>query len=153
MFNDPELSAAIAYGARRASRSALSAQAMEEYIEQRYPTLAADAVTALADMGLVDDATLARERAAAKQGQQWGHYRIRVDLQRRGIPDEHIAAALRELSDDDDVCHAAAERLARRHTSLSRDVAFRRIVSGLARLGFSPQLSYRAASDALNDSD
>ncbi len=154
MFNDPHLTEAIARGARRASRSMLSAHAMGQYLAQWHPSVADQAVAALTDMGLVDDAVLARERAVAKQAQQWGRYRIRADLQQRGIPEEYITEALSGLKDDETVCEAAAAKLARRHSgSVSPEVALRRTVGGLARLGFPASLSYRAASAALLEHD
>ena len=126
-----ELRRAEALGAatRSLARRDLSARRLRERLDARgiRPPAAEAALEALASAGVVDDARLARSRAAALADRGWGDAAIAARLEQEGIGAEPARAALSELPPEPERAAALAAG------SLDRRAAW----SLLARRGFS----------------
>jgi regulatory protein len=103
------------------------------------------AIDELERAGVLDDAGYARRFAEDKRAlESWGGERIERDLRRRGVPAEHIAAAL-AAQDRSDELAAALALLAERvreppADDRGRDRAWRMLI----RKGYAPELAYDA---------
>lgn len=75
------------------------------------PAQRTETIAVLARAGLVDDERLAHGRAAALAARGVGDLAIAADLERRGLPQELVEAAIAELEPE----RARAERLAAAH--------------------------------------
>lgn len=99
-------------------------------------------VTRCRDLGYVDDRRYARERAGAllRSGRAAGR-RIEIDLRRRGIASEIVAAALSEAAAETDSCAIVRAQLSRRFPEFNFADAppqeKRRVVDFFLRRGFS----------------
>lgn len=105
------------------------------------------------EVGLIDDAALAaglaesqhRERGLARRA-------VAAKLRQRGL-DEQVDAALGGIGTEDE--RARAAELVRKRlgslTGLAPEVRARRLVSLLARKGYSPGLAYAVVREALAD--
>jgi regulatory protein len=97
----------------------------------------------LEDKRYIDDRALAgqwaRDRVARRR---WGPSRLRAELARKGIPDEWIEEAIRELFDERDEESRAAELIALRlkNRALSGPREYRRWSGFLFRRGYSPDV-------------
>ncbi len=121
--------------------------------QRRVPDEAATAVLdRLAELGLVDDATLAESFALARHRER-GHARVAIAaaLRRRGIADDVIKDAVASIDPDSE--SAAARQLARTRLARMGDVddatASRRLVGLLARRGYSPETAHEAVRHVL----
>ena len=74
------------------------------------PIAAAESVAALERAGLVDDARLAANRAAALAARGYGDAAVRHDLERRGVGAEQIEAAVAELEPEAERARHIVER-------------------------------------------
>lgn len=110
----------------------------------------------LENAGLLDDADFAR---------QWVYFRhrdggrsrrvLRDELRRKGVDDEHIAAAVDCISEDDERARAARlvrRTLSRRSLPSADDVAAcrreqRRLLGMLARKGYGSEIAYAVVSE------
>jgi regulatory protein len=128
-----ELRRAEALGAatRTLARRDLSSRRLRERLEARgvRAQAAEEALAVLESAGVVDDARLARSRAAALAERGWGDAAVAARLTRDGIGDEAARAALAELPPEPERARALAAGAA------DRRAAWRR----LARRGFSPE--------------
>jgi len=103
------------------------------------------AVSELERERLLDDAGYARRFTEDKRSlEQWGTERIERELRKRGVADDHIAAAL-GVQDRDDELDAALALLAEKvreppADDRARDRAWRMLV----RKGYAPELAYDA---------
>jgi regulatory protein len=104
--------------------------------------------------GLVDDAAFAAAWVEDRgRNRGFGTARLRDELDRRGVCEADIDAALHRLADRDD--HTAAVELARRRAAqlpgtLSVDAKLRRLGGYLVRRGHAPGLAERAAREVLD---
>jgi SOS response regulatory protein OraA/RecX len=106
------------------------------------PRVERETLGTLAAAGLVDDARLARARAAALADRGWGDLAIAARLQREGLEEAEVRAALADLPPE-----------AGRAAALVADLADRRKAwSLLARRGFSPDAN-EGALGALDAED
>lgn len=102
----------------------------------------------LARAGLVDDARFARRFAEDKRElERWGAARIERELERRGVPGEHVSAVLADRGVQDEL-HSALLLLEQRHPGApaddrTRDRAWRLLV----RRGYDPALAYDAVRE------
>lgn len=106
----------------------------------------------LTEVGLIDDAgyaaalvrTRSQERGLARKA-------IAVELARKGIDPQVAAAALRQLSDEDELSTALelARAKARSTRRLEYAVRLRRIVAHLGRKGYNSEIALSAARAAL----
>jgi len=127
-----------------------SAQLRERLVARDVePALADSLIARYVEVGLLDDATLAAQIARTRHNERGLAPRaIRMELQRKGFSKEDIAAALEPI---DDVIDDRAKELARKKwDSLSRldtEVKTRRVVSMLARRGYSPSNAFAVVKD------
>jgi regulatory protein len=106
---------------RALMRRAYSVHEMKEYLGKR----AADqsgvtvVVTHLRDQGYLDDAKYARDYARLHaNSRRQGRFRITRELRSRGVPDEHIDAALDSVFAETDESALVRTRIQRKITSL-----------------------------------
>jgi SOS response regulatory protein OraA/RecX len=95
------------------------------------PRVEQETLGTLAAAGLVDDARLARARAAALADRGWGDLAVAARLRREGLEEGEVRAALANLPPEAERAAALVAGLADR----------RKAWSLLARRGFSPDAS------------
>jgi regulatory protein len=102
----------------------------------------------LAEAGAIDDRDFARRYAEDKrQLAGWGPERIARALQARGVPAEHIEAAL-EVESESQQLERAAWLLATRGMSCGTDPERERALALLVRRGYALELAYEAVRAA-----
>lgn len=150
----------------------LSTRARSRYeIEQnlRRKELPEDAIAHVMDrfeeVGLIDDEAFAHAWVESRnRSKGYASARLSQELRRKGIGEEHIAAALEQLDGDD--LRAQAEQLALKrlgHSDLppdrygpdrkEREKVMRRIVSHLQRKGYAPGMCMAATRAAMQRHD
>lgn len=108
-------------------------------------------------VGAVDDAAFATAWVEDRgRNRGFGQARLRTELQRRGVEDAQIDAAVRQLDDRDD--HSTAVTLARRRARqlpdhLDQAALLRRLGGYLTRRGYPPGLAERAAREVAGVED
>ncbi len=106
------------------------------------------------EVGLVDDASFAREWTQSRQTSRGLARRaLGVELRRKGVAQEVIDEALEQVSDDDE--RAAARRLVERKlrsvAGLDQQVQVRRLVGMLGRKGYGPGVSFAVVREVLGE--
>lgn len=102
----------------------------------------AETISELAADGSIDDARFAERFAGDKREiSSWGPERIRVALQRRGIPSELVEEAMTGDDWDEQVRRASAW-LGARSPDLEADSGRAKALGALARQGYSAELAY-----------
>ncbi len=141
-----------------ADRARSRAELMDRLVRRGYSEGTANSVLArLERENLIDDADFA---------EQWVHFRHRdggkakralaQELRHKGVADEVAAAALEQISGEDEAERAAElvrRKLSRKTIDPAIDPALReremrRLIGMLARKGYSPGLAYRTVKDA-----
>lgn len=98
----------------------------------------------LAEAGAVDDRSYARRYAEDKRTLAgWGTDRIRAALEGKGVPGEHIEAALADEGPEEQLTRAAA-LLASRGQSVATERERERALGLLIRRGYPLELAYEA---------
>lgn len=152
--DDQELYAAAL---RALMRRAHSIHEMKEYLARRAEEKDAigQVIARLREQNYLDDAKFALEYArqhAQSRGQ--GRFRIARELRARGVPDQHIEAALETIFADTDEAAAVRKRIARLFGRVKGRIGQRKIASAyrsLLRAGFSADViraELRAATRA-----
>jgi regulatory protein len=124
-------------------RRAFSIHEMKQYLERRAEKneLIAPVIARLRELNYLDDARYALEYARHhSQARRQGRFRIARELRGRGVPDEHIDAALAAVFADTDESMLVRERLKRRLSHLRGALDEKKIASlyrMLLRAGFS----------------
>ena len=117
------------------------------------PTDAATAVLdRFAEVGLIDDEAFAAAWVTSRHnGRGLGRRALSQELRRRGVEEETVAQAVSGISADDERVAATAlvQRRLRTMTGLPRETQVRRLVTMLARKGFSQSLAMSVVLDAL----
>ena len=107
------------------------------------------------EVGLLDDATFARDWVAAGDRRLRGGRVLAAELAGKGVDDELIEQALAERSDDADL--DAARDLARRRlpglARLDRQARYRRLCGLLQRRGFGWGVIAQVAREALDEAE
>lgn len=116
------------------------------------------------ELGYLDDKTLAEDFARYRmQSSQHGPWRVRADLQRKGLPDEIIQEAIATSTEETDLVESARSALLRRFGSppppdredpsqrLEVQKALRRQYDFLARRGFSSDTIRQALNRDFTD--
>jgi len=97
--------------------------------------------------GQLDDARYAKQFVRQRtEIRRQGKYRITRDLRARGVPDEHIEAALAESAEQTDETALVRQRIERKLKLTRGEVDERKIASlyrSLMRAGFAPDLIRR----------
>jgi regulatory protein len=106
------------------------------------------------EVGLVDDASFAREWTQSRQSSRGLARRaLGVELRRKGVAQDVIDEALDEVSDDSE--REAARRLVQRKlrslTSLDEPTQVRRLVGLLGRKGYPPGLAFAVVREVLGE--
>jgi regulatory protein len=113
---------------------------------------AAAVLDRFAEVGLIDDEAFAQAWVTSRHtGRGLARRALTVELQRRGVDAQTVAAAVSAVSTDDEevAARALAERRLRTMTGLPADTRVRRLVGMLARKGFSQGLAVRVAREAI----
>ncbi|MEV0946364.1 recombination regulator RecX [Rhodococcus sp. NPDC049939] len=107
----------------------------------------------LTDVGLVNDADFALQWVHSRHTHSGkGKRALAMELRRKGIGEEDATVALAQI-DVDDERQRASELVAKKLRTMSvddRDRAVRRLVSMLARRGFSQGLSFEVVKEQLD---
>ena len=106
------------------------------------------------EVGLVDDASFAREWTQSRHGSRGLARRaLGVELRRKGVAQDVIDEALDEVSDDSE--REAARRLVQRKlrslSSLDEPTQVRRLVGLLGRKGYSPGLAFAVVREVVGE--
>jgi regulatory protein len=106
-----------------------------------------------AEVGLIDDASLAESFAAAAHSERGLSRRaVALRLRRRGIDEPIVQGAVAQIDDESE--YAAARSLVLRRgkalTGLATEVQARRLVALLGRRGYPPSLAFRVVQDVLD---
>ena len=153
-----------AYGAKAAALNFVSAQSRTSEEVRRNltqkgfaETVVDDAVQALADAGLLNDAEYAEAYARSRfQNSGHGPQRIRQDLLRRGVSRAAIDAALEALVETEDLAERATDDAAAKWRSLAsesdRRKRTRKTMDFLIRRGHSFDVA-RSAAEAAAEAD
>lgn len=149
-----EVEAAREIVLRRLDRSAAPRAALADLLESKEisPGIAQEVLDRLEHAGLIDDeayaARLARTRFAEKGAARRA---IAEELRRKGLGERQIAAALEQISAEDE--QEVALELARKKLSATRglapEVRRRRTQALLGRKGYSRSTALRAIEEAL----
>lgn len=139
---------------RKLDKRACSRAELEQAIIQRgfEAELATHVVDRLEAVGLVDDAAFAhmivKDRFALRGNVGRA---VTQELQRKGIAQEHIDAAMELISGEDEYERALelAQRKVRSIRGLSREKAWSRLSGMLARKGYSPGVASRVLREVL----
>ncbi len=107
------------------------------------------------EVGLVDDASFAREWTQSRQSSRGLARRaLGVELRRKGVAPEVIDEALEQVSDDSE--REAARRLVQRKlrslSSVDEATQVRRLVGMLGRKGYSPGLAFAVVREVVGES-
>jgi regulatory protein len=123
----------LAAAGRALAQRPLSRRQVSERLRRRgvAPRVEQETLGTLAAAGLVDDARLARARAAALADRGWGDLAVAARLRREGLEEGEVRAALANLPPEAERAAALVAGLADR----------RKAWSLLARRGFSPDAS------------
>ena len=113
--------------------------------------MVAEELVRLQEVGLLDDERFAQEFAEQALGRRLsGRRAVASSLAAKGVSRSLIERALQDVEGDED---ARAAELARSRASrlrgLAPEVAYRRLVSFLARRGYEGSVARRAAASAL----
>jgi len=104
-------------------------------------------IARLKQNGLIDDARYAKQFARQRtELRKQGKYRVARELRARGVPDQHIEAALEEAAKDTDEAAVIRQRIERKLKLFRGEVDDRKIASlfrSLLRLGFPADLIRR----------
>ncbi len=95
-------------------------------------------------VGLVDDATFARDWVESRQQRRHlSKSALRRELQTKGVDRDHIDAAVSHVDGGDETAaaQALAEKKLRTVVGLPREVQYRRLAGALARRGFSGSIT------------
>lgn len=137
------------------SRRQLAVKLAEKEIPE---DVAAAVLDRFEEVQLVDDAEFARMWVASRsRSKSLARGALKRELAEKGISGELAAEALEQVSDEDE--YVAARALARRRLQFSadltdraaRDKQARRLVSMLARKGYSPSVGYRVVNEVIGD--
>ncbi len=109
--------------------------------EKRFaPDVVARVLARLTELGLLNDAALARGLTETRRRAGQGDLRVRRDLLRRGLPRDKVDAALATPSEEPsaDRLRRILEKKRAAYARLDRATAYRRAFGALARQGFEP---------------
>jgi len=106
------------------------------------------------EVGLVDDASFAREWAQSRQTSRCLARRaLGVELRRKGVAQDVIDEALEDVTDADEreAARRLVERKLRSMSGLDEPVQVRRLVGMLGRKGYGPGVAFSAVREVLGE--
>jgi regulatory protein len=127
---------------RALMRRAHSVHEMQKKLERRASSklLAQVVLARLRESGQLDDARYAKQFTRQRtEGRKQGKFRVARDLRARGIPDQHIAAAIKESATETDESALVRLRIQRKLRSFRGEIDDKKIASvysSLLRAGF-----------------
>jgi regulatory protein len=134
---------------RALMRRAHSVHEMKQKLERRSHNklLVQLVMVRLKENGQIDDARYAQQFARQRtEGRKQGKFRVARDLRARGVPDQHIEAALKESAEQNDEGTMVRARIERKLLSYRGEIDERKtasIYSSLLRAGFSADVVRR----------
>nr|WP_228045952.1 regulatory protein RecX [Saccharopolyspora sp. HNM0983] len=140
-----------------ASRARSNAELREALLRKEVPEdVADDMLRRFRDAGLIDDAAFAVEWVRSRQRSRGlGRKALGYELRRKGVAEQHIAAALSDVDDDLEV-ERARELVQRKLRSMSAadpTAVTRRLVGMLARKGYSEAMAFRVVREELESDE
>jgi regulatory protein len=138
-------------------RRAHSVSEMKKALIRRTPDedLIQKVLARLKQSGLIDDARYAKQFARQRtQIRHQGKYRVARELRARGVPDQHIEAAVAESSANSDEAAMVRQRIDRKLKFLRGEIDDRKIASlyrTLLRAGFSSETIRRELKRATTE--
>jgi regulatory protein len=112
-------------------------------------------IARLKQSGLIDDARYAKQFARQRtEIRRQGKYRVARELRARGVPDQHIEAAVADASANSDEAAMVRQRIDRKLKFLRGEIDDRKIASlyrTLLRAGFSSDTIRRELKRATSD--
>jgi regulatory protein len=101
----------------------------------------------LKENGQIDDARYAKQFARQRtEGRKQGKFRVARDLRARGVPDQHIDAALKETAEQNDEATMVRQRIERKLRAYRGEIDEKKMASiygSLLRAGFSSDVVRR----------
>lgn len=136
---------------RRLTQRSYTRFQLEEYLQRKGvdTEAAARVLNRFEEVGLINDRDYAAEFIRARRSiKGTGPAVLRMELKKRGIADDLIAAELdlRE-GDDGDVARDIAQRKLASLNRFDADTQSRRLVSFLVRRGYSPHMAFEVARE------
>jgi regulatory protein len=134
---------------RALMRRAHSVHEMKQKLERRSDNklLVQVVMARLKENGMIDDARYAKQFARQRtEGRKQGKFRISRDLRARGVPDQHIEAALKEAGEQTDEAAMVRQRIERKLRAYRGEIDERKMASiygSLLRAGFSADVVRR----------
>jgi regulatory protein len=134
---------------RALMRRAHSVHEMKQKLERRSDNklLVQLVMVRLKENGQIDDARYAQQFARQRtEGRKQGKFRVARDLRARGVPDQHIEAALKESAEQNDEGTMVRARIERKLLSYRGEIDERKTASiyrSLLRAGFSADVVRR----------
>ncbi len=134
---------------RALMRRAHSVHEMKQKLERRSDNklLVQVVMARLKENGMIDDARYAKQFARQHtEGRKQGKFRISRDLRARGVPDQHIEAALKEAAQNTDEAAMVRQRIQRKLRSFRGEIDQKKMASmygSLLRAGFSADIVRR----------
>jgi len=138
-------------------RRAHSISEMKKALIRRTPDeeLIQKVLSRLKQSGLIDDARYAKQFARQRtEIRHQGKYRVARELRARGIPDQHIEAAVAEVSANSDEAAMVRQRIDRKLKFLRGEIDDKKIASlyrTLLRAGFSSETIRRELKRATTE--
>jgi regulatory protein len=127
---------------RALMRRAHSVHEMQKKLERRASSklLAQVVMARLRESGQLDDARYARQFTRQRtEGRKQGKFRVARDLRARGVPDQHILAAIKESASETDESALVRLRIQRKLRAFRGEIDDKKIASvysSLLRAGF-----------------
>jgi regulatory protein len=146
LATEPELYTAAT---RILTRRAHSVHEMKQALSHRTDDeqLIKQVIDRLKREGLIDDARYAKQFARQRtEVRRQGRFRIARDLRARGVPDQHIEAALHESAKEHDEAALVRQRIERKMRSFRGEINDKKLASlyrSLLRAGFSADIVRR----------
>jgi regulatory protein len=134
---------------RALMRRAHSVHEMKQKLERRSNNklLVQVVMARLKENGQIDDAKYAKQFARQRtEGRKQGKFRVARDLRARGVPDQHIDAALKETAEQNDEATMVRQRIERKLRSYRGEIDEKKMASmygSLLRAGFSADVVRR----------
>ena len=152
--DDPEVVREMAL--RRLDRRAYGVAELTAVLVRKgaNPEVVDDVMGRLSGVGLLDDQAYAAGLVeTTHEARHMSRRAVALDLTRRGLSSEVVAAATADLDDESDWAGArqVAARQARRLAGMDYATAWRRLTGALARKGYSPDVVSGVAHETLKN--
>ena len=148
-----QVAEALAYARRSTSQAPKSEGRLAQKLAARdYPRVVIDlTLEKCREQGIVDDEAMAAAFVDERRRKGHAPFRIRVDLGKRGFPDDLVDRLLAPLEEQDPESQAldVATRKAERLRHLEAETAYRRTVAYVARRGYTEGIARKVAREAV----